>query len=69
LAKIFALDGIDLPFAFIDSWAKHPSNLEDPSQQSAFGRQASVVWDFAQNHGDLFFKSVQVFLHGPTRYI
>ena len=31
--------GIKLPFAFIDSWAKHPMNIDDSTQQQAFNRE------------------------------
>ena len=32
--------GRNLSFAFIDSWAKHPMNLDDPLQQEAFNRES-----------------------------
>jgi hypothetical protein len=28
--------GLELPFAFIDSWAKHPANIDDLSQVQIF---------------------------------
>jgi hypothetical protein len=51
--------GRQLPFAFIDSWAKHPLNLGDEQQQAAFARETSVLWEAVAASEDFFFKSVQ----------
>ncbi len=51
--------GRNLSFAFIDSWAKHPSNLDDLYQQAAFEREASILWQAATSTEEFVFKSIQ----------
>ena len=51
--------GRNLTFAFVDSWAKHPMNLNDELQQEAFRRKSNILWNFALNSNELAFKSIQ----------
>ena len=51
--------GRNLTFAFIDSWAKHPMNLEDEQQQDAFARETDILWNFALSSEEFIFKSIQ----------
>jgi hypothetical protein len=51
--------GRNLPFAFIDSWAKHPLNLGDQQQQDAFARETDILWNFALSSEEFIFKSIQ----------
>ena len=51
--------GRSLPFAFIDSWAKHPLNIDDPFQQEAFNRETEILWEEATASEEFLFKSVQ----------
>ena len=51
--------GKNLSFAFIDSWAKHPTNIGDLVQQEAFSRETEVLWQAATSSEEFFFKSVQ----------
>ena len=51
--------GRKLPFAFIDSWAKHPLNIDDPLQQEAFARETEILWKAATSSEEFVFKSVQ----------
>lgn len=51
--------GRNLPYAFIDSWAKHPSNLDDAHQQEAFARETEILWKAATTSAEFKFKSVQ----------
>ena len=51
--------GRNLTFAFIDSWAKHPMNLEDKQQQDAFTRETDILWNFAISSEEFVFKSIQ----------
>ncbi len=55
LKESFHLDR-DLTFAFIDSFAKHPMNLEDQQQQDAFAREADILWNFALNSKEFVFE-------------
>ena len=50
--------GRNLTFTFIDSWAKHPLNLDDLFQQEAFNREAEKLWKEATTSEEFFFKSV-----------
>jgi len=59
LNEKFNLNNISFPFAFIDSWAKHPANIDDPVQQVAFNRETQVLWNFAQSGGEFILKSIQ----------
>ena len=56
--------GRNLTFAFIDSWAKHPSNLDDLYQQEAFARETEILWKAATTSSEFQFKSVQDILVG-----
>jgi hypothetical protein len=47
------------PFVFIDSWAKHPVNIDDPVQQEAFNRESAILWNFAVSKEEFVFKSIQ----------
>ena len=51
--------GRNLTFAFIDSWAKHPMNLNDTQQQAAFARETDILWNFANSSKEFVFKSIQ----------
>ena len=51
--------GRNLPFTFIDSWAKHPLNLGDQQQQDAFARETDILWNFALSSEEFVFKSIQ----------
>jgi len=51
--------GRNLTFVFIDSWAKHPMNLEDSLQQDAFKRETDILWNFAISSKEFVFKSIQ----------
>ena len=51
--------GRNLTFAFIDSWAKHPMNLNDERQQDAFRRESNILWHFALKSKEFAFKSIQ----------
>ena len=51
--------GRNLTFAFIDSWAKHPMNLDDQHQQDAFARETDILWNFALSSEEFVFKSIQ----------
>ena len=55
--------GRELTFAFIDSWAKHPANLDDAFQQAAFDRETSVLWDVTVNSEEFVFKSLEDILN------
>ena len=33
----------ELPFVFIDSWAKHPLNIQDMKQQEVFLKEADKL--------------------------
>ena len=55
--------GRELTFAFIDSWAKHPANLDDVFQQAAFDRETSVLWDVTINSEEFVFKSLEDILN------
>ena len=59
LNEKFHLNNISFPFAFIDSWAKHPANIDDPLQQEAFNRESAILWNFAQSQEKFIFKSIQ----------
>ena len=61
--------GRNLTFAFIDSWAKHPLNLDDPVQQEAFNRETEILWKAATSSEDFFFKSVQDILVSLIYYL
>jgi len=49
----------NLPFAFIDSWAKHPLNIDDIFQQDAFARETEILWKSATSSEEFVFKSIQ----------
>jgi hypothetical protein len=51
--------GKNLTFTFIDSWAKHPSSLEDTLQQAAFKRETTLLWNAATTSEEFVFKSIQ----------
>ncbi len=51
--------GKNLTFVFIDSWAKHTSNLDDMVQQAAFERETSILWNIATSSEEFVFKSIQ----------
>ena len=51
--------GKNLTFAFIDSYAKKPSNLDDILQQAAFERETTILWNAATGAEEFVFKSVQ----------
>jgi hypothetical protein len=51
--------GKNLTFAFIDSYAKKPSNLDDILQQAAFARETTILWNAATSSEEVVFKSVQ----------
>ncbi len=51
--------GRNLTFAFVDSWAKHPKNLDDEVQQEAFARETKILWDFAMTAKEFEFKSIE----------
>jgi len=55
----FNLENLELKFAFIDSWAKHPANIGDPLQQIAFERETETLWNFAVTREEFAFKSIQ----------
>jgi len=38
----------DIPFVFIDSWAKHPVNAEDLTQKEKFESETEKLWTFAK---------------------
>ena len=48
-----------LPFVFVDSWAKHPLNIDDLVQQEAFNRETEVLWKVMTSSEQLVFKSVE----------
>jgi hypothetical protein len=49
----------NLTFAFIDSYAKHPSNLDDAFQQAAFERETTILWNAANSSKEFLFKSIE----------
>ena len=51
--------GKNLTFTFIDSWAKHPSNLDDTFQQAAFERETTILWNTANSSEEFVFKSIE----------
>ncbi len=51
--------GKNLTFTFIDSWAKHPSNLDDTFQQAAFERETTILWNTANSSKEFLFKSIE----------
>ena len=51
--------GKNLTFAFIDSYAKKPSNLDDILQQAAFARETTILWNAATSSEEFVFKSIQ----------
>ena len=51
--------GRNLTFAFIDSYAKKPSSLDDAFQQAAFERETSILWNEAIGSKEFVFKSIQ----------
>ncbi len=55
----FNLEEIQLTFAFIDAWAKHPDNIGDQLQQSSFERETGILWNFATTSENVEFKSIQ----------
>jgi len=57
--KKFNLEGIQLTFAFIDAWAKHPDNIGDQMQQNSFEKETGMLWNFATTSENLEFKSIQ----------
>jgi hypothetical protein len=51
--------GKNLTFAFIDSYAKKPSNLDDILQQAAFERETTILWNAATSVEEFVFKSIE----------
>jgi hypothetical protein len=51
--------GKNLTFAFIDSYAKKPSNLDDILQQAAFERETTILWKAATSSEEFVFKSIE----------
>jgi len=51
--------GKNLTFAFIDSYAKKPSNLDDAFQQAAFERETTILWNAATGSEEFVFKSIE----------
>ena len=49
----------DLDAVFIDSWAKQDWNLEDESQQEAFDRESTKLWDLFSSMTTFEFKTIQ----------
>ena len=38
----------DFPFVFLDSWAKHPMNINDGEQKQKFDRESKKLWMLAK---------------------
>ena len=51
--------GKNLTFAFIDSYAKKPSALNDTFQQAAFERETTILWNAATSVEEFVFKSIE----------
>jgi hypothetical protein len=51
--------GKNLTFAFIDSYAKKPSSLDDIFQQAAFERESTILWNAATSSEKFLFKSIE----------
>ena len=49
----------DLEAVFIDSWAKQDWNLDDESQQEAFDRESTKLWDLFTSMTSFEFKTIQ----------
>merc|ERR1712141_223632 len=50
---------LNLTGVFIDSWSQQPWNLADQDQQIAFQRETGKLWNFAKNHEQFQFRTVE----------
>ena len=50
---------LNLTGVFIDSWSQQPWNLADQDQQIAFQRETGKLWNFANNHEEFQFRTVE----------
>ena len=48
----------DLPFVFLDSWAKHPMNINDEEQKQKFDRESKKLWMLAKRAKPFNFMTV-----------
>ena len=48
----------DFPFVFLDSWAKHPMNINDGEQKQKFDRESKKLWMLAKRAKPFNFMTV-----------
>jgi len=53
----------DLPFVFLDSWAKHPMNVNDEDQKEMFDKESRKLWNLAKQTTPFKFMTVNDVLH------